>query len=146
MKAQTMRSARRYHYYLGVFFAPAIILFSLSGALQTFRLQEAKGYGGTPPAWISWVAAFHMDQAPPKPKPAPKAAPAAPKASAPAPAPAKKHYTLPLKIFVTLMAIGLILSAVTGVVIALNTRATRNASIVMLAAGTILPLTMLLLL
>lgn len=52
MKAQTMRLVRQYHLYLGQFLAPAILLFALSGALQAFRLQEAKGYGGTPPLWI----------------------------------------------------------------------------------------------
>lgn len=44
-----------------MFFAPAIFLFALSGALQTFRLQEAKGYGGQPPGWIVWMASVHKD-------------------------------------------------------------------------------------
>ncbi len=61
MKAQTMRQLRRIHHYIGVFFKPAILLFALSGALQTFRLQEEKGYGGTPQTWIVWMASVHKD-------------------------------------------------------------------------------------
>lgn len=38
-----MKQIRRIHFYLGVFFAPIIIMFALSGALQTFRLQESPG-------------------------------------------------------------------------------------------------------
>jgi len=148
-----MQTIRRYHHYLGVFFAPAIFLFALSGALQTFRLQEEKGYGGTPPGWIVWMASVHKDSRLPKPevahaedhhhdgdeaKPAPAAKPMrAPEAKAP--------FTLPMKIFAALLAVGLMLSALLGVLIALNNRATRRVSIAMLAAGTLLPLALLLL-
>lgn len=152
MKAQTQRALRKYHHYIGVFLAPAILLFSISGALQTFRLNEEKGWGGTPPTWMVWVAAVHKDQAPPREKrAAPKpAAPAAAAASAndhdhdapPAAktsAPGKRPSPLPLKIFVVLMALGLIVSTLLGVTIALNNRATRRVSILMLVAGTMLP-------
>lgn len=141
-----MRRLRRYHFYMGVFFTPAILLFALSGALQTFRLQEAGGYGGTPPGWIVWMAAIHKDQALPREKaagpyrhaPAP-AAPAKPAVKrAPRPSP------LPLKVFVVLLSAGLIASALLGVAIALNGAATRRMSVLMLIAGTILPLILLL--
>ncbi|RYY32952.1 MAG: hypothetical protein EOP59_18360 [Sphingomonadales bacterium] len=150
MKQTTMRQIRRFHFYLGVFFAPAILLFALSGALQTFRLQEAKGYGGTPPSWIVWMASVHKDSRLPvektKPAVAAPAAQAAPAKVEAAPPPAvKKPNNLPLKIFVVLMAIGLALSAILGVTIALNTRATRRGAVAMLIAGSILPLLMLLL-
>jgi hypothetical protein len=149
-----MQKIRRYHHYLGVFFAPAIFLFALSGALQTYRLQEEKGYGGTPPGWIVWLASVHKDSRLPKAEAAhaedhhhdgdeAKPAAAAPK---PAPAPGTKApFTLPMKIFATLMAIGLMLLALLGVTIALNNRATRRVSIAMLAAGALLPLALLLL-
>ncbi len=112
MKATTQRTLRRYHHYIGVFLAPAILLFSVSGMLQTFRLNEEKGWGGTPPNWMVWIAAFHKDQTPPREKPAgakPAAKPAAALADdhdhdAPpaekAPAPAKRPSPLPLKILV----------------------------------------------
>ena len=147
MKHTTMRQIRRYHYYLGVFFAPAILLFAISGALQTFRLQEEKGWGSRPPGWIVWMASFHKDQRLPveKPMAAKPPAPAGAQTEAPKP-PVKKPFKLPLQIFVALMSIGLAVSALLGVAIALNNRATRRASITMLIAGTVLPLLMLLLL
>jgi hypothetical protein len=199
MSPQTQRRLRRLHLYLGVFFAPAIILFSLSGALQTFRWQEEKGYGGTPPAWIVWMASVHKDQTTPRPKrPKPAAAEtgagagaagaaaqaekaeheehehehageaaevhadapggggasAATAAGMPkgadagkeaGPGAAARKSTLPLKTFVGLMGLGLLLSAALGIAIALANRGTRRMSLIMLAAGTVLPLALLLL-
>src|SRR3569623_308360 len=77
MKAQTQRTLRQYHHYIGVFLAPAILLFAVSGTVQTFRLNEEKGWGGTPPTWMVWSASFHKDQTPPRSKPANPAAQAA---------------------------------------------------------------------
>lgn len=154
MKAQTMRRVRQYHFYLGMFFAPAILLFALSGALQTFRLQEAKGYGGTPPGWIVWMASVHKDQSLPREK---REAPRATKLSAvPAAArdggdrpptrssPPTQSSPLPLKIFVALMSVGLLASAILGIVIALTNRTMRRTSMIVLLAGTALPLLLLL--
>jgi hypothetical protein len=146
MKAQTQQKLRRYHLYIGMFLAPAIIFFSLSGALQTFRLQEEKGWGGgTPPTWIVWLASVHKDDRLPQPKAAeaddhakPAAKPAAPKA-----AQKPKPSALAFKIFAVLMSIGLILSAVLGIVIALNNRATRQVSTIMLVAGVVVPILLL---
>ncbi len=171
MQAQTMRRIRQYHLYLGVFFAPLIIFFALSGALQTFRLQEEKGWGGTPPNWIVWMASVHKDSTLPRAKPADAApqaeaehhhdgdadehADAAPavakpgKASAAAatpvakkpPAPGKSK--LPMRILAVLMSVGLIFSAVLGMMIALNSKATRRLSIVMIVAGSLVPILLL---
>ena len=144
MKPATARTLRQFHFYLGMFFAPAIIFFALSGALQTFRLQEEKGYGGTPPSWIVWIASVHTDQkvpraAPPKAEAATAAKPEAAKT------PAKpRAATFPLKVFVGIMSIGLMLSAALGIVIALTNRAMRRMSVFMLAAGSLLPLALLL--
>lgn len=161
MKATTQRTLRQYHHYIGVFLAPAILLFSVSGIVQTFRLNEEKGWGGTPPSWMVWIAAFHKDQTPPRAKPATPVAPAAaahdadaehhdhaddgdhhehPGDAAPTPGAAKAPSPLPLKIFVLLMGLGLIVSTLLGVTIALNNRAMRRISIVMLVIGTVLPL------
>jgi len=159
MTPKTMQKLRRYHLYLGMFFAPAILLFAFSGALQTFRLQEEKGWGSTPPSWIVWMASVHKDSRLPKAKPAQarnakaaddhehadEPAPSAAAKPAPPPAAGKPPFTLPMKIFVTLLAIGLILSAMLGILIALNTRATRRMSIAMLVAGTVAPLLLLML-
>jgi hypothetical protein len=144
MKAQRLRQLRQWHLYLGVFFTSAILLFSISGGLQTYRLQEARGYGGTPPSWIVWMASVHKDQRLPRAE----AGEAKPKEVAGAPKPAKPKgapsaSTALLKIFVALLAAGLCLSALLGATIALNTRATRGISLVMLALGSILPVALL---
>lgn len=146
MRPNTLRLLRRYHHYLGLFFAPMILLFAISGALQTFRLQEAKGYGGPPPNWIVWLASVHKDQGPPrepraeKPKPAAEAA--KPRVEAPRPGP-KRPSPLPLKIFVVLLSIALAISTIMGIVIALANRAMRRVSIVLLVLGTVMPIVLL---
>ncbi|MBB4153350.1 hypothetical protein GGQ80_001252 [Sphingomonas jinjuensis] len=145
--AQTMKQVRRVHLYIGMFFTPAILLFSLSGALQTFRLQEEKGYGGTTPAWIVWMASVHKDSSLPRDRGAerPKKRPMAesPRQGAAA-RPAKPASSrLPMQIFVALLSIGLIVSALLGAIIAINSKTTRRASVIMLVAGTIVPLALM---
>jgi len=142
MKAKTQQALRRYHLYIGMFLAPAIIFFSLSGALQTFRLQEEKGWGGTPPTWIVWLASVHKDSRLPQPKAEGDHARPAAKPAAKAPQKPKPS-ALSFKIFAVVMSIGLILSAVLGVVIALNNRATRRVSTIMLVAGVVVPILLL---
>ncbi|MEO8373960.1 MAG: hypothetical protein ABI471_01955 [Sphingomonas bacterium] len=147
-----MRQLRQLHHYVGVFLAPAILFFALSGAVQTFRLGEDKGWGGPPPAALVWMTSVHKDQTVPRAeaeKPAPKADAAKP-ATKPEAHDDHDHQAprgpspLPLKIFVVILALGLITSTLLGITIALNNRAMRRTSIVMLAAGTLLPLLLLL--
>ena len=149
MRPQTLMTLRRYHLYLGVFFAPAIILFSISGALQTFRLPEEKGWGGPPPTWMVWVASIHKDQSPPRAE-APEAEhhddhDEATKVPAPKPAsPAEKRPNpLPLKIFVVLMAIGLLLSTLVGLTLAFANKRTRPTYLAIMVAGAVLPCVLL---
>jgi len=156
MRPQTLRQLRQLHHYIGVFLAPAILFFAVSGAVQTFRLGEDKGWGGPPPAVLVWMTSVHKDQTLPHakpPKPAPKPDAAKPDAAKPDgdhdhdhdhPKAPQGPSPLPLKIFVTLLALGLITSTLLGITIALNNRAMRTTSIVMLIAGTLLPLLLLL--
>jgi hypothetical protein len=144
MKAQTLRRLRQFHLYLGVFFTPAILLFSISGGLQTYRLQEAKGYGATPPSWIVWLASVHKDQRLPRAEAQATTKPAltaAPKSSKSSPPPSSA--TAIMKVFTALLAAGLSLSALLGATIAVNTRSTRGIAIAMLALGTVLPVAVL---
>jgi hypothetical protein len=147
LKAQTMRRVRQWHFYMGVFFAPLIMMFALSGALQTFRLQEEKGWGSEPPAWIDTIATIHKDSKLPQAKPAEAhEAKAAPKPAKARPANSNQGPNkLPMQIFMVAMSVALMLSALLGVVIALNNRQTRRLSLAMLAGGTMLPLALLLL-
>ncbi|PZN93380.1 MAG: hypothetical protein DCF31_12875 [Alphaproteobacteria bacterium] len=133
--------------YIGVFFAPAILFFAISGGLQAFRLQQASGWDGAPPpVWMAWMASVHIDQAKLKPEPA--------KAEAEKPKPpvdpavaaeraAKKAQALPMKIFTAALALALGLSTLLGAAIALNMRSTRRVAMVMLVAGTLVPILLL---
>jgi hypothetical protein len=151
IKAQTMKQMRRIHLYIGVFFTPAILLFALSGALQTFRLQEEKGYGGTPPAWIVWMASIHKNSSMPSERgkehkdgrPATSMVKTA-DASSNLPPARKAPSKLPMQIFVILLSIGLIILSSLGVAIALNNKTTRRASVLALFAGAVLPLLLML--
>jgi hypothetical protein len=148
VQAATMRKIRLFHQYMGLFFAPMILLFALSGALQTFRLQEAhEPNAPAPPGWIVWLASVHKDQSLPRAEPERDHAPApreAPKPRPLRPSATPRPSPLPLKIFVTILSIGLIISTVLGIAIALNNRTIRRLSVILLASGTILPLLLLL--
>jgi hypothetical protein len=149
-----MRRLRQIHHYLGVFFAPAIIFFAFSGALQSFGLHENKGGGPyKPPAWIVIMASVHKHDALPHPKPAATSADQGSDAGdkggrtkehkhegTPA---AKTKSALPLRIFAGLLSAGLIGTALIGVYIALKNKATRNVSILMLVIGALLPVALL---
>lgn len=169
-----MRLLRNIHHWLGVFFAPTILFFAFTGALQTFSLHENKGGGPyKPPAWIVTLASIHKDQTLPHPRAerradadahgrdAPKTGAAAqaghgqdartpaakpdrdadhapdarPKAARPSP--------LPLKIFVLLLSIGLMASTTLGIWIALKMRAMRRLTLLLLAAGVVVPIVLL---
>jgi hypothetical protein len=158
MKAQTMRSLRLYHHYVGIFFAPMLLLFALSGAVQVFRLNEAGGWGGPPPALLAWMASVHKDQSLPRAASPERAKPLAAdreavhddhNEDAPKPAGAasgkKKHggRSMPLEILTVLLGVGLIVSTALGMVIALNNRTMRRTSVILLVLGTIVPLAFL---
>jgi hypothetical protein len=143
-----MLNLRQIHRYLSVFFTPAILFFSFTGALQTFRLHESAQRGAPPPvAWIAALASVHKDQHLPHARPRPadpaQAAPAtnvarpvrAPSEEAPDP----ERSTLPLKLFVLALAIGLCVTALVGLTLAFTNPRSRKQSAVMLVLGTLLP-------
>jgi hypothetical protein len=54
---------RNIHLYLGVFFAPLLLFFLISGSWQTFNFSdEHKDTGYKPPAIIKSLSAVHTDQ------------------------------------------------------------------------------------
>jgi hypothetical protein len=157
MKGSTNRRLRRLHQYLGLFFAPTLLLFALSGALQTYRWQEPEGYGGAPPRWIVWLASVHKDQAPPRP-PSGKSSPSQegaakgrPTRAASPPGKAPGHNSehkgpgrrAGLMLFVGLFGLALIGSTLLGIAVALANAATRRTSLLVLASGAVLPLLLL---
>jgi len=155
MSPAAMRRARQVHTYLGVFFAPSVIFFAFTGALQTFGLHENKGSGlYRPPAWIVTLASVHKDQQLPSPKrpppikaePKPGAKPkegAAKQGAQEGPPPQSGPSPLPLKVFTLLLSIGLISTTLVGLYLALSNKALRKIAAVVLAAGLLAPAVLL---
>jgi hypothetical protein len=168
-----LKLCRTVHLYLGVFTAPALLFFAITGGLQTFSLHETtRGSSYTPPAWLATVALLHKKQtitAPPK-----RSRPAetlvrvvAPDAGAVASAPTgvtiaaparpageksaapdhgdgvPKKNLLPMKIFFALVAVALALSTLTGIYMAY--RYSRKPRLIssLLALGVLVPLALL---
>jgi hypothetical protein len=146
-----MKSIRQSHFYLGLFFAPSIIFFAFTGALQTFSLHEDKVPGSHHPEWIAKLAEIHKDQRLPEAKPkspavvSPVESPK--KIEIPTPATkgaaARRNPSMPLKIFVLFMAIGLISSSLLGIYMAFRYNRDRRIIWALLSIGTLLPVALL---
>jgi hypothetical protein len=146
-----MKSIRQLHFYIGIFFAPSIIFFAFSGALQTFSLHEDKEAGSHHPEWIAKLAEIHKDQRLPqlteenvaeaaKPEKAEAQPTSTPETERPAP---KRKPSLPLKIFVLFMSTGLMLSSFLGIYMAFKYNRDRRIIWSLLIVGTALPIALL---
>ena len=143
---------RQWHLWLGMLIAPSLLMFSLSGALQIFRLQESHT-GYTPPAVIERMGRLHKDQvfAPQKKRPAPPAASApasaqpaaAARAEAPRPGPTLSKRLL--QWFFTLVSVGLVVSTLSGIWMGAVVSRWRISARWMLAAGVVIPVLLVLL-
>ncbi|WP_133254967.1 hypothetical protein [Phenylobacterium hankyongense] len=148
--ALKLAAIRRWHSYLGVFIAPSVIVFALTGSLQVFRLHEPSG-GYTPPALIEKLGRLHKDQVfaplPPKPaKPAPPAGapkPAAKPAEHAEPAPKPAH--LALQWFAIGLGVLLATSTALGLWMALAYSAQKGRLLVLLLLGVAVPAALVLL-
>lgn len=156
--ASIRKSARLTHNYLGVFFAPTIVFFAITGVLQIFGLhQTSSGSSYVPPAVVPHLAQLHKKGTlylPPRKTSASeggrhkeslsdKNSSDPTKTSTPAIAPGTN--TLPIKIFFAATSFALILSTGTGLFLAW--RYARRKSIVLLVflAGVVVPTLLLLL-
>jgi hypothetical protein len=60
---RVLKFVRQLHLYLGVFTAPMLLFFAITGGLQTFGLHETtRGSSYTPPAWLASMAQLHKKQ------------------------------------------------------------------------------------
>jgi hypothetical protein len=147
--SRILKNSRLLHLYLGIFTSPAIIFFSITGALQTFSLHETtRGSDYKPPKIIAELSQLHKKQTlvvPAKKPQAPTQAdkPAADKSAAPTQRPAEAPATkpknlLPMKIFFLFVSLSLLTSTVTGLYMSYI----RNKRLVTacLAAGVIIPI------
>jgi len=154
MQPKTLKAIRVLHLYSGVFLAPAILFFAFTGFLQTFSFHEgshAPGY--VPPAIFVKLSRLHkkatLDTPPARPVP-PKAKaepkpdqPTTPAAPKPPATPGWKEH-LPMKLFFAVVAFGLMLSTLTGLVMAWKYARNKLTPTLVFVAGIALPLLLLL--
>jgi hypothetical protein len=140
-----MKWIRRVHSWLGVLFAPSILMFALSGILQLSGCHEGEA-GDEPASWVVRLSQLHMKQTVELPRRrAAKPAPTAPTMAAAVPtAPRTQPNTTPLKIFFTLMAFGLMASTLLGLYMAFTPKRDRRLLAALLALGTIGPILLML--
>jgi len=153
MKSSTLKLIRTTHLYVGVFIAPMILFFVLTGALQTLSLHEgAQGSSYKAPAWIARLAQLHKNQTlyipVRKPQPAsasgavkPQEQPTAAPTPGPTPWPTQKWRThTGMKVFFLLVAFGLGWSTLTGITMAYKYNRNKLVVTGLLVAGVIVPL------
>ena len=144
-----MKRIRQIHFYLGVFFAPTILFYCFTGALQTFQLHEAhQGY--VPFEWVVRICRVHKDQTSELPTPPKRVQrPDEPENLAPkedsesSQTRRKPHISLPLKWFVLVMSLGLSATASLGIYMAFTYN--RDIRIIwsLLIIGALLPIGLL---
>lgn len=116
-----MKTIRRIHLFLGCFFAPLLVVFALTGVLQTFELHESTKDGSyVAPRWLEVAASLHKHSTLSKAVPSPA-----------------------MRVFVTFMALALVITMILGVVLAF--RSVRNVWSVAacLVMGVVVPLVLL---
>ena len=146
-RAGRLRLVRQLHFWVAVFVAPSLMLFALTGMLQLFKLHEAEGSYRPLPV-IEKLGQVHIHQTYAlRPVRARPPEPAAPAAAAPArPEPEEKVAPLGetlVKWTFLLISAGMVVSSVLGVWMALSNTRQRRLTLVLLAAGTVLPVIVL---
>jgi hypothetical protein len=135
---------RQWHVYISVFVAPSLLFFAFTGALQTFRIPDDKAS----PVLIQKLARVHKDDVfamkpvrPKKPE-----APGQAKSAAPKPPEAKlaqQRSTEILKWFFTAVSIGIGLTTLFGLWMALAYNRRKAVVWLVLIAGTAAPILIL---
>ncbi len=158
-RMRVLRAVRLTHLYLGVFIAPALIFFAITGGLQTFSLHETtRGSSYRPPAILVRLGQLHKKQTLVVPdlksQPGTLQNPVDKTAPAPAPVhtnskpevmPASRAKNLPMKIFFALVSVGLLASTVTGLYMAYKYTRSARVITVLWIAGIAIPVILTLL-
>ena len=148
-RAATLKQARQLHLWLGTFFAPAILFFAFSGALQTFGLHEGRpGDAYQAPAWIAKMAQIHKKQTletmqkgpPPGARRGDGVRPPAQKDQGRKPA---RAATLAFKIFTGLMAVGLMVTTFLGLYMTFQFARDKRVTWALLILGTVIPVALI---
>ena len=153
--AARLKSIRVMHHYLGLFFAPTILFFAITGGLQMFGLHEtARGSAYVPPNFLIHLAQLHKKgtlyipsrkvgstSSSPKPEEVKLDAPK-PEAPKPLPGPTPPN-SLPMKIFFAAAALALVLSICTGLIMSWKYTRRKSSVLITLAAGVVIPVIVL---
>lgn len=146
-----LKTVRLLHRYMGLFFSPAILFFAFSGSLQTLNLHKADARTGyTPPMWILEIAQIHKSQNmtvkiknKPKRAESDTADPELNDATAPRRDAKPGHSTLPMKWFVVIMSIGLIVTTALGIYMSFSYGGNPRLAWATLIAGVVVPMAFL---
>ncbi|GAC1499786.1 MAG: hypothetical protein NVS1B6_05870 [Steroidobacteraceae bacterium] len=141
-------TVRRWHSYIGLFIAPSVLFFALSGAAQLFHLHEAHGRY-QPPHIVEKLSSVHKDQvfalgdhnAPPTPGNPDVTPSAAPQEEGDKPG----SPTFILKVFFAAVALGLTSSASLGLWIGLTQTRRKKTAWFLVIGGMLIPVGLLLL-
>ncbi len=133
---------RRWHSYIGLFTAPSVMFFGLTGAVQIFSLHEAHDRY-RPPAIIEKLSSVHKDQVfafgDHHAKSVGEVA-----ADKPDTGDEPKLPTLLLKSFFLVVALGLTLSAALGLWMGLTQTRNQTTAWLLVIAGALIPVVLLL--
>jgi hypothetical protein len=138
-----VRNLRQWHQYISLFFGPAIFFFAFTGFLQVAGFHESHpGSTYKPPAWIVALSSLHQHQAlggehhdmDHHDADAHHMAPDGDEAQ-----------SFPLfRPFVVFTSWGLMLSSLLGMAIGLTTQSARRTSLILIVAGTLIPIALIL--
>lgn len=148
-----LKLVRQFHLYLGVFIAPSVLFFAITGAMQSVNLHEVlPGRAYKPAAWIVTLAQVHKKQTTeiavrkPLPESSEKSAkadkPAVPTTAGDSAAPKPRRH-LPLKIFFAFVSLTLAFSVLSGIFMAYRYNRSKLVIAALLAAGIFIPLLLL---
>ena len=157
--ATSLKAVRLTHHYIGVFFAPTILFFAITGALQMFGLHEtSRGSSYIPPAILVHLSQLHKKgtlylaprrSTPSVPAKADGQKVDAPKLEAPkSPTPASTPPVpspLPMKVFFAATALALVISTCTGLFMSWKYARRKVVVVGVFFAGVVCPLIFLLL-
>ena len=149
-----MTNIRKWHSYIGLFIAPSVLFFALTGAVQLFSLHEAHG-NYHPAVLVEKLSSVHKDQvfalgdhhdhAAAKNDAAKPDADSAPRAGAEDDGDKTELSTWALKIFFLLVAVCLTVSTSLGVWMGLTQIRSKPLAWWLIIAGALIPLGLLLL-
>jgi hypothetical protein len=131
-----MMRIRQWHSYIGLFIAPSVLFFALTGAAQLFSLHEAHGKY-EPPAIIEKLSSVHKDQVFEFGDHHGQAAAADEHEDK------SELSTLLLKAFFLLVACALALSTALGLWMGLTQMRRKPVAWMLVAAGTLIPIVLL---